>query len=123
MKKILTAVVICCMAMCSVCAFADGDTAKITGVYTMTGKLYYCDPPTSSLVITDVSPVSRSNSAALAAKETEYKEIRISPDCMRMSDGSAVALDDLNNYADSEVWFVAVKDNAGNLMIPYLQFK
>ena len=113
---------VCLALSCGSYVFAEGETPKITEVYAMTGKLFYCDVPTARVVLTSVAPVTESETANQTAKEAEYIEIRISPDCMRLNDNSVITLDYLNNYIDSNAWFLVAKDIDGNLMIPYFRF-
>lgn len=124
MKKIIAIFAVLCIMLTGVSVFAKQPADKmIVGVYACSGKLFYCDSPTNRVVITSVAPQLDSPEAAQAAKEAEYLEISVAPDGLRMKDGSAIAISDLNIYADSDVWFIIAKSADGNLSIPYLCFK
>ncbi len=101
---------------------AEGDR-KTIGAWAFAGKFFYCDMPTSRVVIKNVAPLVSSPDAQKTAKEAEYLEIKVSPDGLRMNNGSAIAIEDLNTYVDSDVWFVVTKAADGYLSIPYFAFK
>ena len=124
MKKIIAIIAALCIMLTGVSVFAEQSADKlIVGVYACSGKLFYCDSPTSRVVIKSVTPQLASPEAAQTAREAEYLEISIASDGLRMNDGSAIAIGDLNAYADSDVWFIIAKSADGNLSIPYLCFK
>lgn len=123
MKKFIAILIIFCITLSCMGVFAEDTGRLITEVYTMTGKLFYCDYPTNRVVIKSVAPTVASVPAVNIAREAEYLEINVAPDGLRMNDGTAVKVEDLNIYTDSDVWFVIVKSADGNLSIPYLHFK
>lgn len=123
MKKLTAVLIVLCIVFSCVGVFADDTGRLITDVYAMTGKLFYCDYPTNRVVIKSVVPAISSPGGANIAREAEYLEISVAPEGLRMNDGTAVKVEDLNVYTDSDVWFVMIKSADGNLSIPYLRFK
>lgn len=98
------------------------ENPLIESVCVMKGRLYYCDTSANKVVIKNVTPVSETDKAKEFAKDLEYIETPVSPDALWTKDGVKAGADWLNNYADDEVWFVAVKLNDGNYRILYLKF-
>lgn len=124
MKKIIAIIAVICIMLTGIAVFAEQPADKlIVGVYACSGKLFYCDSPTNRVVIKSVAPQLASPEAAQVAREAEYLEISVAPEGMRMKDGSAITISDLNTYADSDIWFIIAKSADGNLSIPYLCFK
>lgn len=123
-KKLFLIITVLCICLSGFCVYADESADKnAIGVWTFTGKLYYCDSPTDRVVIKSIKPIVSSPDAEQAGNEAEYLEIKISPEGLRMADGTAVMPEDLNTYADSDVWFTLLKLNDGYLTIPYLCFR
>lgn len=95
----------------------------INEVYAFSGTLYYCDSPTRRVVLRSLAPIFNAGGAKEVAKEAEYLEIKVSPDGIFMADGTKNSVEELNAFADSEVWVVIAKTADGNLEIPYFSFK
>ncbi len=123
-KKLLLIITALCICLSGFSVYADeAENKSVIGIWAYTGKLFYCDTPTDRVVIKDIAPLVSSPEAKQAAGEAEYLEIKVSPQGLRMNDGTAVLPKDLNAYADSDVWFTLVKLGNGYLSIPYLCFR
>lgn len=121
-RRLVLIITAICILLSGISVSAETDR-KTIGVWAFAGKLFYCDMPTSRVVIKNVVPLASSADAQKTAKEAEYLEIKVSPDGLRMNDGSSVAIHELNTYVDSNVWFVIQKAADGYLSIPYFAFK
>ena len=122
--RLILIVVAICILISGFSVYAEGETGRGTiGAWAFMGKLFYCDLPTNRVVIKSVAPVVALPDATAVAKEAEYLEIKVSPDGLRMKDGTATSIEDLNIYVDSNVWFVVTKGADGYLSIPYLSFR
>ena len=124
MKRLVIIITVVCVLLSGFCVYADEASDRQTiGTWVMNAKLFYCDTPTNRVVLKSVAPLFPSVETAQLAREAEYLEISVAPDGLRMSDGSAIRVEDLNLYADSNVWFVMTKAADGCLAIPYLRFR
>lgn len=101
----------------------EKNTKLITELYAFNASLYFCDTPTNRVVLRGVNPAQENENTKAMAKEAENLEIRISPDGLYMNDGTKLNIEDLNFYADSEVWLIIARTEEGNLIIPYFQFR
>ena len=121
MKKvfsfILASVLVCVMTA----ALAQDNQVISVGAFK--GTLNYCDTPTQRVVVKGVYPVAPTPESARTAREAEYLEISVAPEGIFFKDGTKLSINYLNDYADSEVWFVIAKTQNGNLTIPYFTFK
>lgn len=120
MKKIIS-LIIAVILLCSSTAFAADNL--IISVEAFTGALYICDTPTERVVVTGITPVAQTQSGIQTAKEAEYLEISICADAIFSTDGLRLPIEYLNDYVDSEVWFLLAKTADGSLTIPYFTFK
>lgn len=121
MKKLISVILTAMLICISTSAFASDS--QIISVGAFRGKLYYCDVPTERVVIKEIAPCFPTAESAQTAREAEYLEISIATEGIFLNNGSRLTADYLNDYADSEVWFVLAKAQNGNLTIPYLVFK
>ena len=96
---------------------------QVISVGAFKGTLNYCDTPTQRVVVKGVYPVAPTPESARTAREAEYLEISVAPEGIFFKDGTRLSINYLNDYADSEVWFVIAKTQNGNLTIPYFTFK
>ena len=96
---------------------------QVISVGAFKGTLNYCDTPTQRVVVKGVYPVAPTPESARTAREAEYLEISVAPEGIFFKDGTKLSINYLNDYADSEVWFVIAKTQNGNLTIPYFTFK
>lgn len=123
-KRLILIVAAICILLSGFSAYAEEAANRQTiGIWAFNGKLFYCDSPTNRVVIKSVTPAVPSVETAKIAREAEYLEISVAPDGLRMKDGSVIGINDLNSYADSNVWFVMTKSADGYLAIPYLCFR
>ena len=119
-RKIAAATAIL-LVILSVKTFAQDNQVISVGAFK--GTLNYCDTPTQRVVVKGVYPVAPTPESARTAREAEYLEISVAPEGIFFKDGTKLSINYLNDYADSEVWFVIAKTQNGNLTIPYFTFK
>ena len=119
-RKIAAATAIL-LVILSVKTFAQDNQVISVGAFK--GTFNYCDTPTQRVVVKGVYPVAPTPESARTAREAEYLEISVAPEGIFFKDGTKLSINYLNDYADSEVWFVIAKTQNGNLTIPYFTFK
>lgn len=122
MKKLIAIVCAICILISGLSVMAEPVRNDIiVGMYALKGNLYYCDVPTDRVVIKNVTAITQSVDARKVAREAEYLEISVSADGLRAKNGEKLKIDELNSFADGEVWFVIAKMADGFLAIPYLK--
>lgn len=119
MKKCIICLLMVLTLMLPTLVFADAVKKPYFAAFT--ADVYYCDHSGAKIVLKNISPVVDNETTKAMATVAEYNELSITKDGLRLSDGTKIELDWINNYADGKVWFVMMSDESDNLFVPYLK--
>lgn len=122
MKKLIAVFFLIGIMIGSVPTLAESPEHFVK-VYGYNAKLYYCDYPTGRVVLRELNHTGKNLEANNMARQSEYLEVKIFPNGIRMKDNSPVTIEDLNLYVDSSVFVIVAKKADGSFVIPYLKFK
>ena len=123
MKKKVMSLVLAMSLLGSVSVFGMEPERLMSEAYYYTANLYYCDSVRNKIVLKYVKPVGMATTEKRrTVSEATYNEIPIS--CSgRLKTGEYIPLEELNNYADSEVGVVITRNKAEGIRVVALHFR